>query len=1105
MMRYRNLDNQTQNKEIINEILERTLKHCNKELKKKTESFISLGIQYNLPISKNKGYDEFYIEDFMDNIDDTPIALVGGPGVGKSTLLLKLSTLLTSSYADNESLIIPVFVHFGILNPYQKLKEKIFLPGLSEEEQKYLWSMGKLCIIFDGVNEASILDVDQILKDILELKDEYPKCKYIVSCRTLEFPTWASKYFEYFSVSPVTNEQIFQQFQKILGEEIGVTYYDELLRRETNYLLEVCRTPLLLSMVLRILQENISKNFSLKKLSSKKDIYGEFYKNINKYQMDKNVIDKKFRAVRDDLISTLSFYMQGSNNVFINSRKVETVIRNMKYSTEQGMDYIDECRERNKSTWYCDILQELKKSSFFNLYETEDDDTYYCFIHQSFQEYFAGIYLSHSKGKNQYELIDVLLNTKNKRNWDTLEFACCLDDSDHIIKYMLDYAILNKDPSVLILVSRCILASNQDAKYYQLADDCCIWMLDAFKYWSTPYNYELIYAAQRLIGHTSTDFPERLKRDIYYFSDKYSSGYIATEYPESFDFGYLKDIICKKQISAKLNAIYTLGRRDWPESILYEIRDFLFYLFKNSEVNVREQCIKAIKNLLENIKDNKVIQVEAFISEERMNELICVINDSKESARIRTYTLNTVAEIGNSEAIETFMKYLLNKNNPYRDSASWSLQELLMNSKADSGVYDLKHMKDFYYNCLVSESNDETGMYSKGNLVYTLSKLEATDYVERLKIWLENEEEAYVEEDGINAIGKLAGFREREFLIKYISSDDPVIRSKAYEGLLLVGYEFNEYDKERIRNDRYSIVNMILKKHSYKAADILSKVCLEELMGIFSESMERGKGDEKGMEKRDIGIITILSEEATAVIDTLNLKEKPFKLGQRLYYYGDLQGDGVTHSIIMTQQLSQGEVSVVSAYNDMVEKYNPSIVFLVGIAGGITKNVDYCSVVLGRQIISYDLAKDAEGGIQRRGDVNKIDSEILPLYQRFIQKLAKEPIVAAQNSKKEYIHVYESNIASGSAVIANSLSEIKKWVHGYNDKTDAAEMEAYGVTTAFYEGKLSDRNPKHGVCVVRGISDMADENKSRVKKYRMPAAENAAIILKELIKWMPEL
>lgn len=262
---------------------------------------------------------------------------------------------------------------------------------------------------------------------------------------------------------------------------------------------------------------------------------------------------------------------------------------------------------------------------------------------------------------------------------------------------------------------------------------------------------------------------------------------------------------------------------------------------------------------------------------------------------------------------------------------------------------------------------------------------------------------------------------------------------------------------------------------------------------------------ENVMDKKNIGIITILSEEASAVIKILDLQEDEFKFGERLYYSGYLQGDGVTHSVIMTQQLSQGQISVVSAYEDMVKKYNPSIIFLVGIAGGITKDVDYCSVVLGTQIISYDLMKDTESGVQRRGEVSKVDSKLLPLYQRLMMKSEQNPISAVEGSKEEFIHIHECNIASGSAVIANKLSDIKKWIHKFNDKTDATEMEAYGLSTAFYEGQLSKKHPKYGVSVIRGISDMADEDKSKIKQYRVPAAENAVLVLKELISLIPRL
>ena len=43
------------------------------------------------------------------------------------------------------------------------------------------------------------------------------------------------------------------------------------------------------------------------------------------------------------------------------------------------------------------------------------------------------------------------------------------------------------------------------------------------------------------------------------------------------------------------------------------------------------------------------------------------------------------------------------------------------------------------------------------------------------------------------------------------------------------------------------------------------------------------------------------------------------------------------------------------------------------------------------------------------------------------------------------------------------------------------------------------------ILLVLNKIDMADKNKSKVKKYRVPAAENTVIVLKELIRLIPRL
>ena len=265
------------------------------------------------------------------------------------------------------------------------------------------------------------------------------------------------------------------------------------------------------------------------------------------------------------------------------------------------------------------------------------------------------------------------------------------------------------------------------------------------------------------------------------------------------------------------------------------------------------------------------------------------------------------------------------------------------------------------------------------------------------------------------------------------------------------------------------------------------------------------KEEEKVMENKRIGIITVLPEETSAVIEELGLIKKEAKIGTRTFYEGKLSGDQTEHSVVLTQQLDQGQESVIAAYFALMQKFKPEIIFLVGIAGGIHKDADYCNVVIANEIIGYDKSKDTPNGIKHRGSSHKIDAKLKPYIQTFEQQLSKEDLPSYNGSKYDKINVFHENIGSGSAVIANEVSEITKWLNEYNDKIFAVEMEAYGFSTAFYESELFDNSPTCGVCVIRGISDRADTKKTKMTKYRVPAAHNAAIVLKEFIRHLPKL
>jgi adenosylhomocysteine nucleosidase len=73
--------------------------------------------------------------------------------------------------------------------------------------------------------------------------------------------------------------------------------------------------------------------------------------------------------------------------------------------------------------------------------------------------------------------------------------------------------------------------------------------------------------------------------------------------------------------------------------------------------------------------------------------------------------------------------------------------------------------------------------------------------------------------------------------------------------------------------------------------------------------------------------------------------------------------------------------------------------------------------------------------------------------------------------------VLSGPVGSGEAVVARADSEITDYLRQYNDKTLAVETETAGLARAFYE-KATDRSRVSGWLAVRGISDLADQDKN---------------------------
>jgi adenosylhomocysteine nucleosidase len=245
----------------------------------------------------------------------------------------------------------------------------------------------------------------------------------------------------------------------------------------------------------------------------------------------------------------------------------------------------------------------------------------------------------------------------------------------------------------------------------------------------------------------------------------------------------------------------------------------------------------------------------------------------------------------------------------------------------------------------------------------------------------------------------------------------------------------------------------------------------------------------------DVGILTVLAEELTAVVDVLQ--------GHRGYHTQQLYGgqqahtaivgaDGDDLTVVAVQALEQGTRSAVMAYERLRRDFRPAVVLLVGIAGAIDARLRVGDVVIGDEVIYYDARRETDRGPRRRGQSHPTPAPLRHRVNEFF-RLHPQPMTLFGDHR---VHVYRGAIGSGDAVITDAASEIRDYLRAYNEKTLAVETEAGGVGQAFYE-QIDLESAVTGWLTIRGISDTADENRS--EDGRRLAARRAAQVMGRML------
>ncbi len=358
-----------------------------------------------------------------------------------------------------------------------------------------------------------------------------------------------------------------------------------------------------------------------------------------------------------------------------------------------------------------------------------------------------------------------------------------------------------------------------------------------------------------------------------------------------------------------------------------------------------------------------------------------------------------------------------------------------------------------------------------------------------------------------------------------LEADERVIRAEnssdvTARNLLLRIEEVNEKLPENIaenhviifssRNDR-SLNSVIddLHKHvkqnlrSISQDDLIIDNPISRKYKLNTISLEREENSKLKKSDFDIGIITVVSEEMNAVINLLKTGKNFNKIRDNnfVYYKAELPSEGdEPHNIIATQQVEQGNRSVMTAYERLCQNYNPSMIILLGIGGSIDPDIELCDVVIADQVIWYEQATEAESEIKRKGESTKLVSWLKVLLNEFFSENGYPFVI---NKEKQNRKVYLAPIGTGEKVIRYRDSETRKWLKSFNYKCMALETEAGGIAQAFYENENRMENGIKGYMIIRGISDHADKDKD--DSCRSLASINACYILEKFLSSIPSI
>ena len=180
-------------------------------------------------------------------------------------------------------------------------------------------------------------------------------------------------------------------------------------------------------------------------------------------------------------------------------------------------------------------------------------------------------------------------------------------------------------------------------------------------------------------------------------------------------------------------------------------------------------------------------------------------------------------------------------------------------------------------------------------------------------------------------------------------------------------------------------------------------------------------------------------------------------------------------SVVAARSSGMGQLNAAVLVRDIVGRYRPSKVILVGIAGGIGDKVDLGDIVISDQVVDYELAKVTKGGTSPRWSVHRSDALLRERLVDYRDKswLKRVKVSRPDGKSGRVPQVHSGVVLSGNKVIANARTAgalASVWT-----RAAAIEMEASGIAAALHQAVEVP-----GFVMVKAICDHVNSKKNDV-------------------------